>query len=69
MGRVMTEREREASEWPKHCQCGQVYSPSAWQDLPYAYEMTDAFGVHEARHCVCNSTLLVLLKVLNLAEE
>lgn len=49
-------------EYVKDCQCGRRYTKETWEFLPHAYDQTFAWGeVHEARHCVCGSTIVVVL--------
>jgi len=44
----------------KQCQCGAVYTPAEWAELPYVCLMSDgAGGVREMRNCVCQSSLTV----------
>lgn len=62
--------KRVAGEFPKRCGCcSAIYLPATWGALTFAYELTDVFGVHEARHCPCGTTLMVVLKVLDLSAE
>lgn len=58
-----------ASQWPKKCGCGRTYEVESWNDLPFAYNYTDAFATQEARHCLCGSTLAVNVEIHDLSEE
>jgi len=63
------EQEIVGLQWPKRCGCGQVYAPEQWLQMEFAYFHRDAFAVYEARHCSCQSTLMVILEILDLLEE
>ncbi len=68
--------ERLAAEFPKRCGCGREYCgptsselPLSWDMLPLAYHYTDDFATQEARHCVCLSTITVLIAIHDLGAE
>lgn len=71
-----------AAQWPKICGCGRSYSPTdhgpasnavlnlaPWSSLEFAYARADDFARAEARHCVCGSTLEIMIEILDLEAE
>lgn len=78
--RLGKEATKLSAEWPKRCGCGKIYvknlesyipsmNAELWSKLEFAYTREDEFGVFEARHCSCNSTLEVLVKIIDLDKE
>jgi hypothetical protein len=52
--------------WPKKCGCGRSYSAEEWLELPAGGRMAlgDDEGEIDLRHCVCESTISVLVSDL-----
>ena len=52
--------------WPKACACGRSYSAEEWLELPAGGRMalSDEEGDIDLRHCVCLSTISVLVSDL-----
>jgi hypothetical protein len=52
-----------ASDWPKVCACGAAWSEEDWSDRPLVGQMalSDDEPPLELRHCMCGSTIAVLM--------
>lgn len=59
-------------EWtpePKRCSCGREHDAAAWKALPYCGVQEDVDARFELRHCVCGSTIAVLLCAVEACPE
>ncbi len=46
----------------KACGCGRKFTRAEWDALPFAYVYRDVFERVEYRHCICLSTLGLVLE-------